>query len=86
MPGTPRLNLVAGGLITAIFIGVILRLGLLPSATVLATHFILLGAPLTTDSGSWRGGVTVWFATVIVGVTVFAARTATYARYRSMVR
>ncbi|MEZ5418250.1 MAG: serine/threonine-protein kinase [Vicinamibacterales bacterium] len=80
MPGTPQLDLVAGGLITAIFIGVILRLGLLASAAALATHFILLGAPLTTFVGSWRGGVTLWFAALFVGVTIVAARTATEAR------
>jgi len=80
MPGTPRLDLLAGGLITAIFIGVILRLGLLASAAALATHFVLLGAPLTTALGSWRGGVTVWFAVLFVGVTIFAARTATDTR------
>lgn len=77
MPGTPQLDLAAGGFITIVFIGVILRIGLLASATALATHFILLGAPLTTALGSWRGGLTLWFALLFVGVAVFAARTAT---------
>lgn len=77
MPGTPWLDLLAAGLITAIFIGVILRLGLLASAVALATHFVMLGAPLTTDLASWRGGATVWFVFLFVAATFFAARSAT---------
>ncbi|MEW6321960.1 MAG: serine/threonine-protein kinase [Acidobacteriota bacterium] len=75
MPGTPTLDLVMGGIITALFVTVILRFGLLASAAALATHFVLLGAPLTTDLGSWRGGATIW-AALLIGGTAAAAVTA----------
>jgi serine/threonine-protein kinase len=76
MPGTPLLDLVHSGIITAIFIVVILRVGLLASVAALATHFMLLAAPLTTEVGSWRGRVTIWTALVIAGVAVVAVRLA----------
>jgi predicted Ser/Thr protein kinase len=76
MPGTPWLDLAVGGAITATFIAVILRLGLLACAAALATHFVLLGAPLTTDVASWRGGVTIWVVLLVGGVTLLAARAA----------
>ena len=76
MPGTPILDLALGGIITAIFVSVILRLGLLASAAALATHFVLLAMPLTTGLGSWRGTVTVWTAALVGGAAFLAARTA----------
>ncbi len=53
--GTPLLDIVSGALIISVLLGVIVRFGLLAAVAALATHFILLGAPLTTDLGSWRG-------------------------------
>jgi hypothetical protein len=53
-PGTPMLDLAIGSGIIGIFIGVILRWGLLATIAALFTHFMLLRAPLTTDITSWR--------------------------------
>jgi serine/threonine-protein kinase len=55
-PGTPALDLAIGALITASFVGVLGWGGLLTAIAALSTHFILLGAPMTTDFGSWRAG------------------------------
>jgi tRNA A-37 threonylcarbamoyl transferase component Bud32 len=53
-PGTPMLDLAIGCGIIGIYIGVILRWGLLATIAALFTHFMLLRAPLTTDITSWR--------------------------------
>jgi serine/threonine-protein kinase len=66
-PGTPILDLILGAAICVIFIVTIVRFGLLATMTALATHFLLLRAPLTVDFSSWRGPYGLWFlATVAV--------------------
>ena len=60
-PGTPRLDLAIGAAIISILIAVIVRFGLLASIAALATHFILLRAPLTTDLSTWRGPLALWY-------------------------
>jgi serine/threonine-protein kinase len=53
-PGAPLLDLILGVTITAAFVAVIGWAGLLTAIAALATHFLLLHAPLTTDFSSWR--------------------------------
>jgi serine/threonine-protein kinase len=65
-PGTPVLDLAIGLAIIAILVMVILRIGLLAAIAALATHFILLRAPLTTDLGSWRGSAALWHLGVVL--------------------
>jgi hypothetical protein len=60
-PGTPVLDLVIGASICATFVITIARFGLLATMAALATHFVLLRAPLTTDVASWRGPIGLWF-------------------------
>ena len=52
--GTPILDLAIGLGIIGIYVGVILRWGLLATIAALFTHFMLLRAPFTTDFNSWR--------------------------------
>jgi len=63
--GTPRLDLAIGLAISAVFVSAILRFGLLATIAALATHFILLRAPITTELASWRGSLGLWFVGVI---------------------
>jgi Protein kinase domain len=66
-PGdTPRLDLAIAFCIGAIFVLVIVRAGLLAAAATLATHFILLSAPITTDVSSWRGPFGLWPVAVVL--------------------
>jgi hypothetical protein len=77
--GTPRLDLAIGAAIISIYIAVIIRHGLLASVAALATHFILLRAPLTTDFASWRGPLGLWYVGVIAAIgfgACYMARTA----------
>jgi serine/threonine-protein kinase len=53
-PGAPAVDLVFGLIITGAFVGVLGWAGLLTAIATLATHFILMRAPLTTDISSWR--------------------------------
>ncbi|MEO7276196.1 MAG: serine/threonine-protein kinase [Vicinamibacterales bacterium] len=52
-PGYPLLALAIGAGIISIFVWVIVREGLLPAIVCLATHFILLRAPLTMSLTAW---------------------------------
>jgi hypothetical protein len=52
-PGYPMLALALGAAMIAIFVGVIVRVGVLGAMAALATHFILLRAPLTADVSLW---------------------------------
>jgi serine/threonine-protein kinase len=72
-PGTPLLDLGVGTLIIAVFVAVILRYGLLATIAALATHFMLLRAPLTTQFDSWRGAAGVTYTVVLAGIGVLAA-------------
>jgi hypothetical protein len=76
--GTPRLDLAIGAGIIAILIAVILRYGLLASVAALATHFVLLRAPLTTDFTSWRGPIGLWYLAVIAGAGALASYVAAH--------
>jgi serine/threonine-protein kinase len=55
-PGAPAVDLAIGVLITSAFVAVLGWAGLLTAIAALATHFILLRSPLTTDFSSWRAG------------------------------
>jgi tRNA A-37 threonylcarbamoyl transferase component Bud32 len=72
-PGTPLLDLVVGTSIIAVFVAVILRYGLLATIAALATHFMLLRAPLTTQFDSWRAPAGVSYIVVLGGIGVLAA-------------
>ena len=63
--GTPRLDLALGAGIITVLIVVILRFGLLAAVAALATHFVLLRAPLTTDFSTWRGPIALWYLAVV---------------------
>jgi len=52
-PGYPLLALAIGAGIIGIFVWVIVRDGLLPAIVCLATHFMLLRAPLTMSVTAW---------------------------------
>jgi hypothetical protein len=87
--GTPRLDLAIGAGIISILIGVIIRFGLLASIAALATHFILLRAPLTTDLSTWRGSLALWYLGffVLVGFgAAYIARSATLPRLENVSR
>jgi hypothetical protein len=71
-PGTPMLDLAIGAGIISILIGVILRFGLLATVAAMATHFILLRAPLTTELSSWRGSAGLWYLAVVAGAGLTA--------------
>jgi tRNA A-37 threonylcarbamoyl transferase component Bud32 len=76
--GTPRLDLAIGGAITATFILMIVRFGLLATVAALTTHFIMLRAPLTTDFTGWRGSLGLWYlaAVALLGFgAAYVART-----------
>jgi hypothetical protein len=66
--GTPRLDLAVGLGIGAIFVMAILHAGLLATVAALATHFILLRAPITTDFSSWRASAGLWHVGVVAVV------------------
>jgi len=59
-PGYPTLALAIGAGIIAIFVGVIVRGGLLPAIVALGTHFILLRAPLTVSLSEWWAPAGWW--------------------------
>jgi hypothetical protein len=71
-PGTPVLDLLLGGGIIAIFIGTIVRFGLLAAMSALFTHFVLLSAPITADFSSWRAPFGFWYVGVIAGMALLA--------------
>jgi serine/threonine-protein kinase len=72
-PGTPILDLVIGFGIIGIWTAVILHAGLLATVTALATHFVLLRAPITTEFSNWRGTPGLTYLLVIGGVGLLAA-------------
>jgi predicted Ser/Thr protein kinase len=53
-PGWPLLDFICGLIITTIFVATIGWAGLLSTIAAIATHFILLSAPLTADVANWR--------------------------------
>jgi len=65
---TPRLDMAIAFCICVIFVLVIVRAGLLAAAATLATHFILLTAPITTDFSSWRAPFGAWPAAVVLAL------------------
>jgi protein kinase-like protein len=81
MPGEPLLQVVLGATIISIFIFATVRFGLLAAVAALATHFILLRAPLTLQLGTWRGPTSLWY----VGVIAAAGLGACYAARQSAV-
>ena len=64
-PGTPVLDLIIGAGIITIFIVTIIRFGLLATMGALATHFVLLRAPLTVELSSWRGSIALLFLSFV---------------------
>jgi len=71
--GTPVLDVIIGLGIIGIWTGVILYAGLLSTIAALATHFMLLRAPLTFDLSSWRGTPSVAYLLVVGGAGLAAA-------------
>lgn len=71
--GTPLLDLAIGFGIIGIWIGVILHAGLLSTVVALATHFVLLRAPLTTELSSWRGSPGTTYLLVVAAAGLAAA-------------
>jgi hypothetical protein len=65
-PGSPAADLAFGVVITSAFVGVLGWAGLLTAISTLATHFILLRAPLTTDLSSWRAPTTYVFVGAVL--------------------
>ncbi len=72
-PGTPILDLVIGAGIVAIYVGVILRWGLLPTIAALFTHFMLIRAPLTTDLDSWRATASLTYTVTLAALALLGA-------------
>jgi len=66
VPGYPTLAFVLGLAITSGFVLVVGWAGLLATVAALTTHFILLRAPLTLDTSSWRFPTTVIMLGAIV--------------------
>ena len=71
--GTPLLDLAVGIAIIGVFAAVILRYGLLATIAALATHFILLRAPLTTELAAWRATAGITYIVVFAGMGALAA-------------
>jgi len=65
-PGWAALDLVSGLLITAAFVLTLERAGLLATIATLATHFLLLRAPLTTDLSTWRASAAIVVAGAVL--------------------
>jgi hypothetical protein len=57
---------VFGLIITGAFVGVLGWAGLLTAIATLATHFILMRAPLTADLSSWRAPTAFVFVGVVL--------------------
>jgi hypothetical protein len=62
---TPWLDTATGAGILVIFVLTIQRAGLLAAIAALFTHFVLLGAPITTDLSSWRAPLGFWYVGTI---------------------
>jgi serine/threonine-protein kinase len=71
-PGYPVLDVVLAVLITTGFVVVIAWAGLLATIATLATHFILLRAPLTTDLASWRAPATMVLLGSVVATGMYS--------------
>jgi Protein kinase domain len=65
-PGWPVLDLVSGLIITTAFVITLEGAGLLATIATLATHFLLLRAPLTTDLSNWRAGAAIVIAGAVL--------------------
>lgn len=78
--GTPVLDVVIGLGIIGIWTGVILHAGLLSTVVALATHFVFLRAPITTDFSSWRAMPGITYLVIVGGVGLAAAYLARTAR------
>jgi serine/threonine-protein kinase len=75
-PGNPGLDIVLGVLITTAFVAVTAWAGLLATIATLATHFILLRAPLTIDLASWRAPATFVLLGAVLGTGLYGCWTA----------
>ena len=71
--GTPVLDVIIGLGIIGVWTGVILYAGLLSTIAALATHFMLLRAPLTFDLASWRGAPSLAYLLLVGGAGLAAA-------------
>jgi hypothetical protein len=67
-PGYPMLALGLGAAIIVIFVTVVVRVGLLGAMAALATHFILLRGPLTTNSSQWWAPIGFWHLAVVAAM------------------
>jgi serine/threonine-protein kinase len=80
--GYLSLQIALGLALIAIFVLTIVRVGVLATAAALATHFVLIRAPLTTDFSSWRSPIGLWFlgTVLLAGLgACYIARTGTAA-------
>ena len=68
-PGTPVLDLLLGAAIITLFVCVVTKVGLLAATAALATHFVLMPAPVTTNLSAWWATAGL----VMVGLVIFAA-------------
>src|SRR5690606_27395256 len=71
--GTPLLDLALGLGMIGIWTAVILYAGLLSTVVALATHFVLLRAPITMEVTNWRATPGLTCLVIIAGVTLTAA-------------
>jgi hypothetical protein len=82
-PGYPTLALALGAAMIAIFVFVIVRVGLLGGIAALAIHFILLRAPLTTHLSTWWGPIGLWYLATVAAIgfgACYIARASTVAQ------
>jgi serine/threonine-protein kinase len=85
-PGIPALDFIMGLVITAIFVAVVGWGGLLATVVTLATHFLLLRGPLTTDLASWRATAGLAYLAVVLGIGFWGCYLAARPAARAMPR
>jgi len=85
-PGWPLLDFVSGLIITTIFVVTIGWGGLLATIAALATHFLLLRAPLTADVSSWRLSAGMVYVVTLIAIGVGGAWIASRTAPRSHAR
>jgi hypothetical protein len=69
---TPLLDTLIGAAIITVFVLVIARVGLLATASLLVTHFVLLRAPITTHLSDWRAATGLVIPLTILGLALLA--------------
>ena len=85
-PGTPILDLTLGAGLITVFVYTSVRFGLLATMAALATHFVLLRAPVTLDFASWRASAGFWFVGLIAVLGLGASYIAAYGNQERRIR